>query len=138
MFSKNWWQWLEYTKDALIGKDASLYAKIWQCEYNFSGKIGERVLKSMVKDHAQQTQWRVNVFSSQCSDREYESTVYNHAYNDVKHILGAEKKIAANVDTISPLYRGQHLEHIHMGMCLDVTQSQFSGKINSEKNYGWL
>ena len=31
---------------------------------NFSGQIGERVIKSMVKDHAQQTQLRVNVFAS--------------------------------------------------------------------------
>jgi hypothetical protein len=32
---------------------------------NFSGQIRERALKSMVKDHAQQTQRRVNVFASQ-------------------------------------------------------------------------
>ncbi len=43
---------------------------------NFSGQIGKRALKSMVKDHAQQTQRQVNVFASQCADREYESTVY--------------------------------------------------------------
>jgi len=49
---------------------------------NFSGQIGERVLKSMVKDHAQKTQRQVNVFASQCADREYESTVSKHAYND--------------------------------------------------------
>ena len=55
---------------------------------NFSGKIGERALKSMVKDHAQQTQRQVNVFASQCSDRQYELTVYTHAYNDIKHLLG--------------------------------------------------
>ena len=77
---------------------------------NFSGQIGERALKSMVKDHAQQTQRRVNVFASQCADREYESNVYTHAYNDIKHLLGgAETTNAANVDRISPLYRGQHL-----------------------------
>ncbi len=76
---------------------------------NCSGQIGDRALKSMVKDHAQQTQRQVNVFASQCADREYESTVYTHAYNDIKHLLGAEKKIEANVDTISPLYRGQHI-----------------------------
>ena len=35
--------------------------------------------------------------------------MYNHAYNDIKHLLGAEKKSVANVDTISPLYRGQHI-----------------------------
>ncbi len=56
------------------------------------GQIGERALKSLVKDHAQQTQQQVNVFASQCSDREYESTVYNHDYNDIKHLLGAKKK----------------------------------------------
>ena len=48
----------------------------------FSGQIGERVLKIMVNDHAQQTQRQVNVFASQCADREYASTVYKHAYND--------------------------------------------------------
>ena len=35
----------------------------------------------MVKDHAQQTQRRVNVFASQCADREFESSVYEYAYN---------------------------------------------------------
>ena len=35
--------------------------------------------------------------------------MYNHAYNDIKHLLGAEKKNAANVDRISPFYHGQHL-----------------------------
>jgi hypothetical protein len=63
----------------------------------------------LVKDHAQQTQQQVNVFTSQCADREYESTVYTHAYNDIKHLLGAETKNAANVDRISPFYRGKHL-----------------------------
>ncbi len=76
---------------------------------NFTGQIGERALKSMAKDHAQQTQRQVNVFASQCADREYESTVYNHVYNDIKHLPGTEKKSVENVDTISPLYCGQHL-----------------------------
>jgi hypothetical protein len=63
----------------------------------------------MVKDHAQKTQPQVNVFASQCADREYESTVYNHAFSDIKHLLGAKKKIEDNVDTFSTLYRGQHM-----------------------------
>ena len=46
------------------------------------GQIGEHVLKKMVKDHSQKTQQQVNFFASQCADREYESTVYKHAYND--------------------------------------------------------
>ena len=35
--------------------------------------------------------------------------VHKHAYNDIKHLLGAEKKTGANVDTISTLYCGQHM-----------------------------
>jgi hypothetical protein len=112
---------------------------------NFSGKIGERALKCMVKDHAQQTQQRVNVFASQCADREYESTVYNHAYNDVKHLLGAEKKIVANVDTISPLYHGQHLVTFAHGIVFggdtvtvqwkDKTREKVSMAINNTFKY---
>ena len=59
---------------------------------NFSGRIGERALKSMVKDLAQQTQRQVNVFANQCADREYELSVFKHSFNDIKHLLGAEKK----------------------------------------------
>jgi spore coat protein CotF len=40
------------------------------CAGNFSGQTGERALKNIVKDHAQQTQQRVNVFASQCADCE--------------------------------------------------------------------
>ena len=107
---------------------------------NFSGQIGERALKSMVKDHAQQTQRRVNVFASQCADREYESKVYNHAYNDVKHLLCAEKKNEANVDTISPFYRGRHIVTFAHGNVFggdtvtvqwtDKTKEKFSMAIN--------
>ena len=35
--------------------------------------------------------------------------MYNHAYNDIKHLLGAEKKNVFNVDTIGTIYRGQHM-----------------------------
>ncbi len=94
----------------------------------------------MVKDHAQQTQRRVNVFASQCADREYESTMYNHAYNDVKHLLGTEKKIEANVDTKSQFYRGQHLVTFAHGNVFggdtvpvqwnDKTREKFSMTIN--------
>ncbi len=35
--------------------------------------------------------------------------MYTHAYNDIKHLLGAETKNSANVDRISPFYCGQHL-----------------------------
>ena len=35
--------------------------------------------------------------------------MYTHAYNDIKHLLGTEKKNIADVDTIGTLYRGQHM-----------------------------
>ena len=63
----------------------------------------------MVKDHSQQTQQWVNVFASQCADREYELSVFKHAYNDIKHLLGAEKKGITHDNTVGTLYRGQHL-----------------------------
>jgi hypothetical protein len=50
---------------------------------NFSGQVGECVLKSIVKDHSQQTQLHVNVFASQCAKREYEAFVHKYAFNDM-------------------------------------------------------
>ena len=76
---------------------------------NFSGQIGGRALKSMVKDNAQQTQQQVNVFASQCADREYELAVYKHAYNDIKHLLGVKKKEITHKNMVSILYCGQHM-----------------------------
>ena len=55
---------------------------------NFSGQTGERLLKSIVKNHSKKTQRRENVFASQCADREYESCVLDYAYNDIAELLG--------------------------------------------------
>ena len=78
------------------------------CAGNFSGQTGERALKSVVKDHAQQTQRRVNVFASQCADREFESSVYEYAYNDIKHLFGKNycKATSSNLD--ASVVRGCH------------------------------
>ena len=73
---------------------------------NCLGKNGEHALKVMVKDHAQQTQQQVNVFASQCANREYEPAVYKHAYNDIKHLLGTQKKEITHEDTVGTLYCG--------------------------------
>ena len=35
--------------------------------------------------------------------------MYKHAYNDIKHLLGEERKTVKNVDMISTIYCGQHL-----------------------------
>ncbi len=67
--------------------------------------------------------------------------MYNHAYNDVKHLLGAEKKIEANVDTKSPFYCGQHIVTFAHGNVFggdtvtvqwkDKTREKFSMAINN-------
>ena len=54
---------------------------------NFCGQVGERVLKTVVKNHAQQTQRRINVFASQCADRQFEASVYKYAYDDISHYV---------------------------------------------------
>jgi hypothetical protein len=110
------------------------YMQNFGCANNFSGQIGERALKSMVKDHAQQTQRQINVFASQCADREYESTVYKHAFDDIKHLLCAEKKNLTHVDTVGTLYCGQHLVTFANGNVFggDTVSVQWKDKIREE------
>jgi hypothetical protein len=50
---------------------------------NFSGQTGERALKLIVKDHAQQTQRRADKFTEQCAMREYEDNVIAYVYQDI-------------------------------------------------------
>jgi len=64
------------------------YMKQFGKAKNFSGQVGERVLKSIVKDNAQQTQRRVNVFASQCATREYEKFVLKYAFDDLSDLFG--------------------------------------------------
>jgi hypothetical protein len=75
------------------------YMKQFGCAKNFSGQVGERVLKTIVKNHAQQTQRRVNVFASQCADREFESQVYRYAYNNISEHLDTHQIRIPNTDT---------------------------------------
>ncbi len=71
-------------------------------------QTGEQALKSIVKDHTQQTQRRVNVFASQCADREFESSVYGHAYNDIKHLFGKNYFKATISNHDASVLRGCH------------------------------
>jgi hypothetical protein len=73
---------------------------------NFSGQIGERLLKSIVKDHAKQTQRRVSAFASQCAEREFETQVYDFAFNDVKHYFGENYQSQLNNDNDATVLRG--------------------------------
>lgn len=76
---------------------------------NFSGQVGERVLKSIVKDHAQQTQRRVNVFASQCAEREFESFVIQYAYNDISNCFGEQYHLQQNASPEIVNARGKHV-----------------------------
>ncbi len=56
---------------------------------NFSGQIGERALKGIVKDHAERTQRRPDIFAEQCAIGEYESNVIKNVMTDLSHQLGS-------------------------------------------------
>jgi len=55
---------------------------------NFSGQIGERALKGIVKDHASRTQRRADSFAQQCAQREYESNVVRFVMADIHQNSG--------------------------------------------------
>lgn len=75
---------------------------------NFSGQTGERVLKRVVKNHSTQTQRRVNVFASQCAEREFESFVFNYAYNDIEDLLGEGYNRFNNLSADNISIKGKH------------------------------
>jgi hypothetical protein len=58
---------------------------------NFSGNIGERALKGIVKDHADKTQRRPDKFAEQCAIREYEKNVIKYVMTDMSNSIGASK-----------------------------------------------
>ncbi len=58
---------------------------------NFSGQIGERALKGIVKDHTERTQRRPDNFAEQCAIREYESNVIKYVMTDLSHQLGSSE-----------------------------------------------
>ena len=50
---------------------------------NFCRQIGERALKGIVKDHAQQTQRMPDLFDQQCELREYETNLLRYVMSDI-------------------------------------------------------
>ena len=85
--------------------------KQFGCAKNFSGQVGERVLKTIVKDHAQQTQRRVNSFASQCANREFEAFVYKYAYNNIGHHVNTPNNRLQHADTKSYECKGKFILH---------------------------
>ncbi len=59
---------------------------------NFCRQIGERALKSIVKDHAQQTHRRPDLFAQQCALREYETNLLRYVMSDIDGQLGLSTK----------------------------------------------
>ena len=59
---------------------------------NICGQIGERALKSIVKDHAQQTHRRPDLFAQQCALREYETNLLRYVMSDIDGQLGLSTK----------------------------------------------
>jgi hypothetical protein len=59
---------------------------------NFCGQIGERALKGIVKDHAQQTQRRPNSFAQQCAPQEYETSLLRYVMSDINGQLGLSQQ----------------------------------------------
>jgi len=55
---------------------------------NFCRQIGERALKGIVKDHAQQTQRRPDSFAQQCALREYETNLLRYVMTEIEGQLG--------------------------------------------------
>jgi hypothetical protein len=60
---------------------------------NFCRKIGERALKGIVKDHAQQTQRRSDSFAQQCALQEYETNLLRYMMSDIEGQLGLSTQI---------------------------------------------
>ena len=63
---------------------------------NFSGQIGKCVLNTVMKEVAENTQRRPNVFAEQCATRMYEQMGLKHAMEDVKDKLDLQWTCQAN------------------------------------------
>ncbi len=63
---------------------------------NFSGNIGERALKEIVKDHAEKTQRRADKFAEQCAKREYETNVIKYVMTDIPNQIGVSTYSSTN------------------------------------------
>ncbi len=78
---------------------------------NFSGNIGERALKGIVKDHADKTQRRPDKFAEQCAIREHEKNSIKYVMTDMSNSLGASKSCAPRQNEMIEL-EGRFTVHI--------------------------
>jgi hypothetical protein len=81
---------MEITKNARLCENASQHAK-FGLPSNFSGNIGERALKKIVKDHTEKTQKQPDKFVEQCAIREYESNLIKYIMTDISSQNGMSR-----------------------------------------------
>ncbi len=77
---------------------------------NFSGNIGERALKGIVKDHADKTQRRPDKFVEQCAIWEYKKNVIKYVMTNMSNSIGASKSPAPRRNEMIEL-RGRFTVH---------------------------
>jgi hypothetical protein len=67
---------------------------------NFCGQIGERALKGIVKDHAQQTQRRPDLFAQQCALRKNETKLLRYVMSEINGQLGLSQQTESVSTTV--------------------------------------
>ncbi len=63
---------------------------------NFSGNIGKRALKGIVKDHAEKTQRQPDKFDKHCAIYQYESNVIKYVMTDISSQIGVSTHSSKN------------------------------------------
>jgi hypothetical protein len=95
---------------------------------NFSGQIGERALKGIVKDHAARTQKRPGSFAEQCAIREYERNVLKYVMTDLDIQLGVRSS-GKKANTAKKEFRGRFI--------LSLSKTNNRGVGTSDDNVTW-
>ena len=75
---------------------------------NFSSQQGESSLKTIMKNHAQQTQRRPKVFAEQVARRRYETEVFQYAFEDIRPTLGLDYDRKPNQDKTGWVGEGRY------------------------------
>ena len=75
---------------------------------NFSGQIGERTLKGIIKDHAACTQKRPGSFAEHCAICNYERNVLKYVMTDLDIQLGV-RSLGKKANTAKKEFHGRFI-----------------------------
>ena len=78
---------VELTQNACLAKIPHNMLKVGSGN-KFSGNIGERALKGIVKNHAEKTQRGPDKFAEQCARSKYEINVIKYVMTDISCQIG--------------------------------------------------